>query len=306
LTYHFPFELKNIPVLEIALMKFSRTLRKIADSKRFNFFIVGLIVLTSIFIGLDTYPSIRSRWGHLLELIDRIILGIFVLEQVIRLGAEGRRPWRYFLDPWNLFDFLIISLCLLPIGQSSVAIVRLVRVLRVLRLIRTIPKLRMIIHGVISSLGSIGYIAVLLCVHFYLFAVLGVSFFSAVDSVHFADLQTSLLTLFQVLTLENWPDVMAPSKAMHPVGSPLFFIVFIVLGTMIILNLFVGVIVGGMTDASEEIKRESQELKRMKKLQEGNGSPLEIVLCHVENVEKEIASLKEQVAALVKQQQRLL
>ncbi len=285
-------------------MDITRKLRRIADSKRFNFFIVGLIVITSIFIGLDTYPSVRAEIGGFLELADKIILGIFVLEQLIRIGAEGGRPWRYFLDPWNVFDFCIITICLLPIGESSVAVVRLVRVLRVLRLLKTIPRLRMLVQGIVKSLSSIGYVAALLLVHFYLFSVLGVSFFRESDPGHFANLQTAFMSLFQVLTLENWPDLMAPSKAVFPVGAQLYFLLYIVVGTMIILNLFVGVIVGSMSEANQEMEREIKELERLRRLQQDGGkSRHEILMSHIENVEKELHSLKDQISVIIRHEE---
>ncbi|OGV40023.1 MAG: hypothetical protein A2X48_20910 [Lentisphaerae bacterium GWF2_49_21] len=286
-------------------MTFSHRLRRIADSKRFNFFIVGLIVLTSIFIGMDTYPSVKERIGGFLELADKIILGIFVLEQLIRIGAEGNKPWRYFLDPWNVFDFIIITICLLPLGQSSVAVVRLVRILRVLRLLKTIPRLRMLVQGMVKSLSSIFYVAILLIVHFYLFSVLGVSFFHNSDPGHFADLQTAFMSLFQVLTLENWPDVMAPSKAVFPVGAQIYFLLYIIIGTMIILNLFVGVIVGSMAEANEEMEKEIKEMQKIRKLQqEGVKSKNELLMNHIENVEKELLSLKDQLAIIIKHEEQ--
>ncbi len=286
-------------------MSFSQKLRRIADSKRFNFTIVGLIVLTSIFIGLDTYPSIRERIGGFLEFADKIILGIFVVEQLIRIGAEGKKPWRYFLDPWNVFDFLIISICLLPVGQSSIAVVRLIRILRVLRLLKTIPRLRMLVQGIVKSLASIFYVAILLIVHFYLFSVLGVSFFHKSDPEHFATLHDAFMSLFQVLTLENWPDVMAPSKAVFPVGAQIYFLLYIIIGTMIILNLFVGVIVGSMAEANEEMEKEIREIQKLRKIQQqGSKSKNDLLMEHIENVEKEMQSLKDQLAVIIKHEEQ--
>ncbi|MBI5725502.1 MAG: ion transporter [Planctomycetes bacterium] len=270
-------------------------LKLLAESKRFNLFIVGLIVLTSVLIGLDTYPSIAESWGWLINLIDNIILGCFVVEIMIRMGAEGRRPLRYFADPWNVFDFVIVGICLLPIHEQSVAVLRLVRVLRVLRLLKAMPQLRMIIQGMIRSLSSIGYIAILLFIHFYVFAVMGVSFFGRADEVHFGSLQSAMLTLFQVITLENWPDVMQPAREHFPVGGPAFFVVFIVLGTMVIMNLFVGVIVGGMTEAHQEIKKE-YESARKAKLQKQDAAPSPAEKIHV--IEKTIDDLKDRLREL--------
>jgi voltage-gated sodium channel len=274
----------------------AKTFKPVVESRAFNFFIVGCICITSVSIGLETYPAISERWGRLLSFIDRIILGIFVVEQVVRLLAEGKRPWRYFLDPWNLFDFLIITICLLPLHRSSIAIVRLVRILRVLRLFKTFPRLRIIVNGMIKSLGSVGYIAILLGAHFYIFAVLGVSFFHDADPRHFANLQSTILTLFTVLTLETWPDIMGPSQSVFPSGAPVYFVSFIVIGTMVILNLLVGVIVGSMAEATRESDKEFQE-RDNKNI---HGPILEIcrrkaIESHIENLERELRLLKQRV-----------
>jgi voltage-gated sodium channel len=163
---------------------------------------------------------------------------------------------RYFRDPWNLFDVSIVTLCLLPLDSEAVIAIRIVRLLRIMRIFRALPKLRLLIRGMAHSISSVGYVAVLLLVHFYLFAVIGVSLFGSDDPRHFGNLGSAILTLFQVLTLENWPDVMAPVKAAHPLVGVFFFIGFIVTGTMVVMNLFVGVIVGGMSEAIQEDRKE--------------------------------------------------
>jgi voltage-gated sodium channel len=123
-----------------------------------------------------------------------------------------------------------------------------------LRIFRALPKLRLLVRGIAHSMSSVGYVATLLLMHFFLFAVVGVSVFSTNDAEHFGNLGSAFLTLFQVLTLENWPDVMAPVKAAHPVVGVAYFVGFIVTGTMVVMNLFVGVIVGGMSEAIQEEK----------------------------------------------------
>lgn len=276
-------------------MSFSpERLKQVAESKSFNFFITGLILLTSALLGAETYPSVAARFGHAIEGIDRVILGCFVVEILIRMGAEGRRPWRYFRDPWNLFDFSIVAVCLLPLHSQSVAVFRIVRILRVLRLLKAMPRLRMIVQGMMGSLSSIGYVAVLLFMTFYVFAVLGVTTFGAVDPAHFGRLTTTLLTLFQVITLENWPDVMSAVRQAYPVGGPLYFVLFILIGTMVILNLFTGAIVSGMNEAYQDLKRECQGAPADRVPE----SPLPAGADRIEQIHRDIAMLTKRVEEL--------
>jgi voltage-gated sodium channel len=258
-------------------------IRILLDSRFFNILIMVLILLGAITVGLTTYSGIVARWGGIIEVVDGIIIAVFCVEIVLRILSEGKKPWRYFLDGWNLFDFFIVAVCLLPLHNNAVVVLRLFRLLRVLRIFRALPKLRMIVRGIVKSLSSVGYVAALLAVHFYIFAVIGVSVFAKADPEHFGHLGPAFLTLFQVITLENWPDVMAPVKAVHPVGGVLFFVAFIITGTMVVMNLFVGVIVGGMSEAIQEAREET-----------GNGADkTDELMASITVMEKELARFKE-------------
>lgn len=257
-----------------------RILKKIAESSWFQNFIILIIIAAGVVVGLETYPSIAKRCGSILHFLNDAILWIFVVEVVIKMGAEGRKPWRYFHDPWNVFDFLIVAACFMPVGTQYVMVLRLARLLRVLKLVRALPKLQILVGALIKSLPSIGYISILLMLLFYLYAVTATFLFSGNDPVHFGSLQMSMLSLFRAVTLEDWTDLMyiqmqgcdkygydsimhmctAP-KAM-PVVSSFFFVSFVLVGTMVVLNLFIGVIMTGMDEAKKEANEESARWKR--------------------------------------------
>jgi voltage-gated sodium channel len=252
-----------------------------------------MILLAGALAGLSTYPSVETRWGAVIAGVEHVVLLVFIVEIFLRIAAEGRRPWMYFADSWNVFDFTIVAACLLPFGQASIAVLRMVRVLRVLRLLKAMPQLRMIVQTLLKSLSSIGCIALLLGIHFYIFAVLGVSFFRDADSHRFGSLQSAMLTLFQVLTLENWPDVMAPLRASAPVFAPAYFIVFIVLGTMIMMNLFIGVIINGMTEAQADIARNGY-----REAEEKGMSATVVAVKELAVMEHQLEQMQTQLAAL--------
>ena len=183
-------------------------LRKIRDSQTFQYFIIGCIVLAGIQVGLETYRSVVTKWGDVLDVVSTTILVIFIIEAAIKIGAEGNKPWRYFYDPWNVFDFTIIALCLLPFDTNFVTVLRLARILRVLRLVRALPKLQILVGALLKSIPSIAYVSLLLFLLFYLYACSATFLFGANDPVHFGSLQISMVSLFRVVTLEDWTDIM--------------------------------------------------------------------------------------------------
>ncbi len=229
------------------------TLHTIVISSWFQNFIVGVILFAGVLIGLETSPFMMERYGTILKALDKIVLFIFVLEIIIKIGAHGNHPWRYLRDPWNAFDFVIVAVCLLPFSSQFVVVLRLACILRVLRLLTVLPRLRILVGALLKSIPSMGYVGILLFLHFYIYGVMATFIFGKNDPIHFGSLDASLLTLFQVVTLEGWVEVLqiqmfgwaqfgyegmqhliVQSQA-FPLGAPLFFISFIVIGGMIIL-----------------------------------------------------------------------
>jgi len=268
--------------------KFAVWARFTVRSRWFNNFIMLVILLAGVIVGIQTYGDQIARWQTLLYRIDKVILAIFVLEVWIRMLAEDRRPWRYFSDPWNVFDFTIVAVGLLAlvmpeINGAFVAVFRLARVLRVFRLVRTIPKLQLLVNVLLKSIPSIGHVAILMSIIFYIYATMGVFLFGENDPVHFGDLTLALLSLFRVVTLEDWTDIMyinihgcdheiwgyaASAGCLTPDPSgwiaTFFFTSFVLLGTMVMLNLFIGVIINSMDEAKMDVQRE-KEMRRSAK-----------------------------------------
>ena len=255
-------------------------LKRISDAPWFQNFITAVIILAGIVVGIETYPSVVARHGAVLYSLNEVILWIFVVEVLVKVGAEGRRPWRYFLDPWNVFDFIIVAVCFMPVDAQYVAVLRLARLMRVLKLVRALPKLQIIVSALLKSIPSMGYVALLLSLLFYVYSVAAVFLFGANDPVHFDNLPLAMLSLFRVVTGEDWTDVMyiamygcenygyggieelCTQSVGHPVFAALFFVSFMLLGAMVILNLFIGVIMGGMEEAKKETYLEARTLAR--------------------------------------------
>lgn len=260
--------------------------QRLIDSVAFQRFVLGLILVAGVLVGLETNAALMAQIGPWLVAADRIVLALFVVELLVRFGAHGSRPWRFFRDPWNVFDFAIVAFCLLPLGAEYSAVLRLARVLRVLRLITALPRLQILVTALLKSIPSMAYVGVLLAVLFYVYAVVGVSLFGQADPAHFGSLGASALSLFQIVTLEGWAEIMRTQLAAGT-GTTLtigYFISFILLGTMITLNLLIGVIVTGMEEARQEMEDEARRIRLA-----GTGMP---------SVADDVADLRKQVEAL--------
>ena len=226
---------------------------KIANSLYFHRFIIGVIIFAAILVGIETYPQLYNRYHDVLKSADMLVQGIFTVEIIIRILAYRNKPLLFFKSGANVFDFIVTASLYLPFGGTFAAVLRLVRIFRVLRLITALPRLQVIVGALIKSVPSMGYITLLLLIQVYIFAVLGNFMFGATDPYHFGDLGNSMLTLFKVITLEGWIEIMEAQKNAF---APLYFITFILLGTMIVLNLFIGVIMSGFDEVKREIEEE--------------------------------------------------
>ena len=232
-----------------------RLARRIAAARWFHGGITAIIVVNAVVIGLDTSAWLAARFGPWFEVANRLFLGIFVLEAAIKLLSAYPKPWRYFKDGWNVFDFTVIVVSLLPTTGQLATLARLARLLRVLRLISTLPELRLIVNTLVRSIPSMFNVVLLMSIIFYIYAVAGYHLFHDVDPTHWRTLGISALTLFRVVTLEDWTDVMYAAMAVHW-WAWAYFVSFVVVGTFVIVNLFIAVVLNNLDEAKEQRLRE--------------------------------------------------
>lgn len=258
----------------------------VVHAPRFQHFITFVILFAAVLVGLETNHALMASYGAVLHVLDEIVLAIFAVEILLKMVAEVPRVHRYFLEPWNVFDFLIVASVLLPFGAEYITVLRLLRLLRVLRLVHALPRLQIIVGALLKSIPSMGYVSLLLFLVFYVYGVAAVFLFGQNDPFRFGSLSLSLVTLFTVATGEDWSttlytqmysclshgydgrEQLCTAPAAQPVLAPLFFISFILLGTMVILNLFIGVIMKGM----EEAELEQNELTQRRREEQGEGA----------------------------------
>ena len=228
--------------------------RRIVEDRRFEPAMIALIIFNGVLIGLETSHEIVAQYEDWLHLGNHVILAIFIIEAALKLAAVAPRLSLYFGNGWNLFDFSVIIASLVPATEEFALVARLVRVLRVLRLISTVPQLRLIVATLVRSIPSMGHVIMLMSIIFYIYAVTGFHLFHKHDAEHWGSLGAALLTLFQMVTLEGWVDVMDTAMEALP-WAWIFFVTFIMIGTFIVLNLFIAIVINNL-DASKAAELE--------------------------------------------------
>jgi voltage-gated sodium channel len=257
-------------------------LRRRIDSRLFQRVIMVLIVINAIILGLETVPAAMQSYGPLLLAIDRAILGIFVVEILLRIYAHRLA---FFRDPWSLFDFSVVMIALVP-ASGPLAVLRALRILRVLRLLTLVPSMRRVVGALLGSIPGLSSIALVLLLIYYVFAVIATKLFGENFPQWFGSIGESLYSLFQIMTLESWSmGIVRPVMVEHPYAW-IFFIVFILIATFTMLNLFIAIIVNAMQTFTEQ---ENQQRK----------DALDETRDHIEaDLHREVAALRAEIAEL--------
>jgi len=230
----------------IAKTGWQQKVEDFVDNSIIQHAIVVLIILNAALLGLETSQEVMHAYGSELVLLDHFILGVFILELVLLIIARGTD---FFKDPWSVFDFFVIAIALVP-ATESLSVLRALRVLRVLRLINKVESMRKVVGGLLSCLPSLASVVSLILIIFYVSAVIATNLFGQEFPELFGGMGNTAFTLFQVMTLESWSDGIArPVMEKFPYAW-IFFIFFILIATLVIVNLFIAVIVDSLTSGS--------------------------------------------------------
>ncbi|MDJ0777775.1 MAG: ion transporter [Gammaproteobacteria bacterium] len=255
---------------------------RIRSNKAFELFVVTVIITSALLVGAKTYelaPGSRS----IIVWLDMLITVVFVAEITIRFIAEPDKK-AFFRNGWNLFDTLVVTISLVPIDNSDLVLVaRLVRVFRVLRMISIIPELRMLLASLLKALPQLGYVILLMFIIFYIYAAIGATLFESINPTLWGDIAISMLTLFRVMTFEDWTDVMYETMAVYPL-SWVFYLSFIFFTAFAFLNMVIGIVVNVMHTEAEKMQQDKdpeapeislqevqQQLLRLQHLLEAQG-----------------------------------
>ncbi len=220
--------------------------------------IIGVILFNAVLLGLETSVTVMAVAGPLILILDKLCLAVFVIEIALKLFAHGLR---FFRNGWNIFDFVIVGIALVPATQGF-SVLRALRILRVLRIISAAPRLRRVVEGFVTALPGMGSVFLLMALIFYIGAVMATKLFSDAFPEWFGDLGRSAYSLFQIMTLESWSmGIVRPVMEVFP-WAWAFFVPFIMVTTFAVVNLLVGLIVNSMQDAHAEDSNEKTDAYR--------------------------------------------
>jgi len=230
-------------------------IKYIRDSRWFSNLTTSIIIFYAMVLGFDTLEEASRPYGNILYVFDTFVTIYFVIELAIKMSAEDKFL-DFFKSGWNVFDFIIVFITLIPLENSSfAAIARLMRVFRILRLFTARPELKSIIDMLVKAIPSIIDIVILMFIIFYIYAIIGSFIFSNLPSGLWNNFLTSMLTLFRILTFEDWTDVMYEAMEVYP-WAWVYFVSFIIIAAFVFFNLFVAVIIGEMQKMQDEGRKE--------------------------------------------------
>jgi len=233
------------------------TLKHLIEGKAFQHFITFLIVFNGIVLGLATSKELMVDYGGIIDTIDTIIVMLFTIEISLRIIVHRLA---FFKDPWSLFDFFVVSISLIP-ANDGLSILRVLRVLRLFRLLTIVPQMRLIISAILSVIPGMASVSLVLLLFFYIFAIISTNLFSADFPQWFGSLGGSMYTLFQIMTLESWSmGIARPVMEVHP-NAWIFFVIYILIVTFIMVNLFIGLVVDAIFSIKEQDKKSQEQDK---------------------------------------------
>ena len=234
---------------------------RVADSRAFNAAVFLVILANAAVLGLETYDGVREDAGGLLDTLNDVFLGVFVVELAIRIGAFGTRPQDFFRSGWNVFDFVVVAASFAPGLRENATLLRLARLARVVRIIRILPDLRLLVTAMARSLPAVASLGVLTVVLLYVYGIVGWVIFDEHDPERYGTVGEAMLTLFVMLSLENLPENIAMGLELSS-WTVLYFISYTLIAAFLIFNLLIGVVINSLEQAHELEWQREQEQRR--------------------------------------------
>ena len=234
-------------------------LARLVDSDAFNITIAGVIIANAIVLGLETFPAVMESYGDQLIIANEVCYGIFVVELILRFASYGKRPQDFFKNGWNIFDLIVIGGVWIPGVRENATLLRLLRLGRIARLLRFLPDARVLISTVVRSIPPLGSIVVLTVLILFIYGMIGWTLFGKALPESWGTVTRSMLTLFILLTLENFPTYLEEALTVTP-WATVYFVSYVLVAAFVIFNLLIGIIISSMESARErEALREAQE-----------------------------------------------
>uniref|UniRef100_A0A803XTX9 Calcium voltage-gated channel subunit alpha1 I n=1 Tax=Meleagris gallopavo TaxID=9103 RepID=A0A803XTX9_MELGA len=270
-------------------------LRGIVDSKYFNRGIMIAILVNTISMGIEHHEQ-PEELTNILEISNVVFTSMFALEMILKLAAFGL--FDYLRNPYNIFDSIIVIISIWEIiGQSDggLSVLRTFRLLRVLKLVRFMPALRRQLVVLMKTMDNVATFCMLLMLFIFIFSILGMHIFgckfslrtdtgdTVPDRKNFDSLLWAIVTVFQILTQEDWNVVLYNGMASTSPWASLYFVALMTFGNYVLFNLLVAILVEGFQaegDANRSYSEEDQsssnveELDQFQEVQEGSDPKL--------------------------------
>ena len=278
-------------------------LSRLVHSTWFEGFIFTVIVLNAVVLGLETYSSIVDRYGDTLYLLNEIFLGIFIVEILLRIGAYGSRPWNYFRSGWNVFDFVVVFAVFIPGVRENATLLRLVRLLRIVRVVSILPDLRVLVSGMVRAIPPIASMAVLAVLLIFVYGMIGWKIFGDELPERWGDIGQAMLTLFTVLTLEGWNEILFTGQEVTQFAW-VFFVSFVLIASFLLINILIAIIINAVEDAREAERAQEAE-ERLQLIEEGGEvtDPLQNALDRLAELKSWIGEVETDIAAFQRRSQ---
>ncbi|GAA2209139.1 hypothetical protein GCM10009850_045970 [Nonomuraea monospora] len=258
--------------------------RALLAHRHFQRFIIGVILINAATLGLETFPAVVAEYGTVLTVVDHVALYIFTAELIAKLYVERSA---FFRDPWNVFDTAIVAIAFAS-TNGGLSVLRALRILRVLRLLSVVPSLRRVVSALLRAMPGMSSIVVLLSLVLYVAAVMATKLYGQTAPNRFGSLPTSLFTLYQTMTGDDWGNIAREVMSRHP-SAWIFFTIFILVCTFVVLNLFLAVVVSAMDEESAEERAA---------LEDSTTHIMEDTRAHTQQILDELTELRKEVAEL--------
>jgi voltage-gated sodium channel len=233
--------------------------RRLVAHPAFDVVVLAVILANAVVLGLETYEGIDRAHGDTLQLLNQVFLGVFVVEVSVRIASYWPRPQRFFADRWNLFDFVVVAVAFVPGLQGNSTLLRLARLVRIVRVVRLLPELRILVTAIARSLPPLFSMALLTTLILFVYGMVGWTMFGDEDPAAWGDIGSAMLTLFVLLTLENFPAYLERGMEIEPF-SVVYFISFVLIAVFIVINVLIGIVLNSMDEARQlHVERELRE-----------------------------------------------
>lgn len=251
--------------------------------------ISAVIVANAVVLGLETFPRAMTEFGDVLVTLNWALYGVFLLELVLRFASYGRRPQDFFRSGWNIFDLIVIGSVLIPGVREQAQLLRLLRLARIVRLLRFLPDARILVLTVVKSIPSMISMVLLTLLLLFVYGMAGWSLFGQELPQTWGTIAKAMLTLFVLLTLENFPTYLDEARTVSPLAVP-FFVSYVLLAAFIVFNLLIGIVIGSMERAREADEREARE-----QADQGRDAGEAAVLARITALQSALAELEAEI-----------